>query len=123
MIKLICSFILLICFGLPAFAQTSLQKKCFRLVNQTQGTVHGQVATAPDGDIAPQRMNFTLTPDGDTVALKVCSEGPFFEGDRLRLVLRTLMPVFECKTIAQGDVIVERLPTEDGRTKLFARCR
>lgn len=106
-------------------AQTNQPRRCLRLVNETSETVYGLITTAPqDENTPPQRMNIKLTPEGDHKVLRVCSAGPFYEGGRLRLVLRTIVPVFECKTVAAGDVVVERVPDETGAgTKLSARCR
>ena|SRR5688572_12398879 len=89
---------------------------CGALVNQTEYRIYGTIAT----DVAGQKDGFDVR-HNDTLRLEkgerieFCSTGPFYEGQRLALTLKTLFPVFECKTkIDQGDIVITAKPKETG---------
>lgn len=72
---------------------------CSTLINKTGFTIYGSVetnkVTQPNGETAYYKSNLRLGADETT---QICSSGPFFEGQRVTLSLRSLFPVFECKT-------------------------
>ncbi len=107
---------------------------CFNIVNTAEFTVSGSVITdyftRPDGVRARHRSNFRLQPKGSTNAEKgfptdraeFCAAGPFYPDRKLDLALRTLVPVFTCRTrVDQGDLLVIGKRTEDG-TKMEIKC-
>ncbi len=82
---------------------------CFAIVNTADYSVNGSFVTEkferPDGIIASHRSNFRLQPAGEkeddgrlSDRAEFCSYGPFFEGRMLILTLRSLFPIFECRT-------------------------
>ncbi|MEM7650711.1 MAG: hypothetical protein AAF204_01340 [Pseudomonadota bacterium] len=92
---------------------------CFVLRNEADYRVNGSFATAkytrPDGIVARHRSNFRLEPAGkiDPSTLEqqdraeFCSYGPFLPDRKLILTLRSLFPIFECKTrVDTGEEIV-----------------
>jgi hypothetical protein len=89
----------------PTLAQEYLPHPiCFTLMNDAPYSVYGEVKTdkdkAEDGTPITHTATFRLQ-EGETEP--VCTTGPFFEGNRIRITLRTLFPIFECKTmIYQG---------------------
>lgn len=100
----------------PASGQFSETPVCSDLVNKSGHTVFGEIQThrvqKSDGEIIYYSSNFRLAKDEAT---KICSSGPFFEGQRIRLKLRSLVPLFECKT-RLGDVIaINAAPKKEGR--------
>lgn len=110
------------------------QPICFNIVNTAEFTVSGSVITdyftRPDGIRARHRSNFRLQPKGTknpdegfpTDRAEFCAAGPFYPGRKLDLQLRTLVPVFSCRTrIDQGDLLVIGKRTEDG-TKMEIKC-
>lgn len=109
---------------------------CFTVRNTASHKVYGNFVTdyytAEDGTQARHRSNFRLDEAGAKDPEKgfpldvaeFCSYGPFFEGRQLELVIRTLIPVFTCKTsVEKGEIIIksERLPDDSGN-KIWAEC-
>lgn len=97
---------------------------CGMLVNISKQTIMGSIATAPQalpsGDNVRHRENFRLAA-GERK--QICAAGPFYEGRRLDLVLRTLLPLFDCKTrIDRGDIRLDAVPQSGGFKKLTATC-
>lgn len=99
---------------------------CARLVNETAETVYGVIRTQyfvePDGTQARHTSNFRLAA-GQTQ--EFCSTGPFFDGRKLDLALRSLFPVFECQTALGGDIVITGTPvpeSEGGGVALKAEC-
>lgn len=97
--------------------------RCFTLVNAAPYTVTGSMVTAPyetaDATTARQRLNFRLKPKETH---RFCAFGPFYPGERLELVLRTLVPVFSCYTAAQGEITIRGERKAEGGTRTWADC-
>lgn len=112
---------LTLCYTGPARADGEITKQpvCFRLENTAPYKVYGTIATdyvaMPDGTRAKHRSNFNLEPKHFA---QICSTGPFFPGRKLDIQLRTLVPVFECRTALTGPLIIrgERPPGKPART-------
>lgn len=87
---------------------------CSDLVNKTGFTVRGSVRTAvtPNaaGDMVRHEENFAI-PAGDK--WKVCSEGPFFDGGKVQITIRTMFPVFECKSKLGGPIVITAIRKRD----------
>jgi hypothetical protein len=132
---LIATFLLLACAS-PAAAQMKLPpaggtgkegeilKKpiCSWLTNRSEQTIMGFMATASQkvasGDVVKHRENFRL----DAGQRKqFCAAGPFYEGQRLELTIRTIIPLFSCKTKIDREIFLDAKP-EPGFTKLSATC-
>ena len=126
-------------FPWHAFAQEiTAEPICFNIINEADQTVFGSVVTdyvtTPQGDKIHYDGTFRLEPAGtidpETGYRKdfseFCTTGPFFPGRRLEIVLRTLIPVFSCKTsIEAGDVVVhsQKLMKDGVETnKIWATC-
>jgi hypothetical protein len=119
-------------FIYPAHAQPvgdsyiSNSPVCFKVKNTAPYTVFGEVSTAgfirEDGQQITHEATFRLKENEET---PMCSTGPFFEGGKLRLTLRTLVPLFECKTVIyEGMELIIRGKLGDGTTstKTWAEC-
>ena len=105
--------------AIVAHAQNiSAQPVCFNVVNTADFSINGFLRsdfyTRPDGYKARHSSNFKLkaagTRDNDGYAAdraEFCSTGPFFTGQKLEFTVRTLIPLFSCKTaIDQGDIVI-----------------
>lgn len=96
---------------------------CFNIVNRAPFTVFGtlvsNVYTAEDGSKAKHRSNFRLE-EGQTAPF--CTYGPFYAGRKLELVLRTLIPVFSCKTGLYKDIEISGRRKPEGGTEVWAAC-
>lgn len=108
---------------------------CFMVRNSAEFTMYGTIVTAeytrPDGVIARHRSNFTLQAADSydeegypADRAEFCSYGPFFEGRKLELSIRTLFPVFSCQTrIDQGEIVLSVSRREDDTGySYFAKC-
>lgn len=96
---------------------------CTQIVNEANYAVRGTLSTArgqtPDGAPIWHSSNFRLLP-GERQ--DVCSSGPFYEGQRLELTLRTVIPVFECRTSLSAPIVIESAVMENGERKTWASC-
>ena len=120
-------------FCVPAFAQVpdSSGKQgeilgkpiCSYLTNRSDQTIIGTIATAAQtvasGDVVKHRQNFKLS-SGER--RQFCAAGPFYEGRRLELTLRTIIPLFSCKTKIEREIFLDAQPDDNGIKKLSATC-
>lgn len=99
------------------------QPVCGVLVNKSEQTIMGTVSTAPQmigGDIIRHRDNFRLEA-GERK--EICARGPFYEGRRLEIVLRTIIPLFDCKTrLDRGEIALDVTVKDSGFRTLTATC-
>lgn len=108
---------------------------CFIVRNEAPYRVYGQFSTeyytAPDGTKARHTGTFRLEKGGSkhpeegyfTDRSEFCSSGPFYPGRQLELTLRTLIPIFSCKTnIELGEIVIKGKRNQDGTTKTWAIC-
>ncbi|MCB1558575.1 MAG: hypothetical protein KDJ50_06600 [Alphaproteobacteria bacterium] len=98
--------------------------ECANLRNMSNQTIMGVVRTAPFkstvGEVERHEGSFRLEPDEIAT---ICSQGPFYDGYRVELIIRTIIPLFTCKTRLSGDIYLRKTETEDGITKLYADCK
>ena len=96
---------------------------CFGIENPTPYTVYGTLVsdtyTAPDGTTARHHEEFKLESNH---AARFCSTGPFYPGRKLDLQLRTLIPVFECRTGTDGTIRIRSAKDQFGNVKTWADC-
>lgn len=96
---------------------------CSALINRSDQTIMGMIATASQkiasGDMVKHRQNFRLSA-GER--MEFCSAGPFYEGRRIELVIRTLIPLFSCKTTLNKEIYLDSTPQPGGFRKLSATC-
>ena len=85
--------------------------------------VFGDVATnyftRPDGIKTNHKSIFRLN---SGYKVEFCSSGPFYEGQKLELTLRTLIPIFSCKTAISGNIIIDGRTLPEGGTETWAEC-
>lgn len=97
---------------------------CFRVVNRAPYTVTGSLYTNfytnRDRQKARHTSNFRLEAGQSQ---PFCSYGPFYEGRKLELVLRTLVPIFSCRTKIESDIYIMGEELEGGGTKSWATCQ
>lgn len=109
---------------------------CFQVRNTAPHMIYGNFATNyymhPEYNTKSRhRSNFRLEAAGSiddegypADIAEFCSYGPFFEGRRLELVLRTLVPVFSCYTrIDAGPLVIKSRRNEDDTGNImWAEC-
>lgn len=126
-------FILCLLFAIPAHAQGAPSRQpageitsspiCGKLKNRSDQTIMGTMATKqqklPSGDLVAHQENFKLAAGEER---EFCAAGPFFEGRRLELTLRTLIPLFSCYTKIDREIFLDAKPDDTGFKKLSATC-
>lgn len=99
-------------------------EECANLRNMTDQTIMGVVRTAPfkatTGNVQRHEGSFRLEPDEMAT---ICSKGPFYDGYRVELVIRTIIPLFTCKTRLSGEIYLRKTESKEGITKLYAECK
>jgi len=114
--------------AVPVSAQQPLgevtyEPLCFSIINEAPFTVIGTVATQyyirADGIKARHRENFRLGPQDWK---QLCTRGPFFDGRMLDITLKTLVPIFECRTAFYEDLRVQGEYKEEGGTETWIDC-
>ena len=107
---------------------------CFQVINEAPYKVYGDFRTdyytRPDGIRAKHRSNFRLEEPGTLHEegypldrAEFCSYGPFLPGRQLELTLRTLIPIFSCKTkLDQGPIVIKGRRKPEGGTETWAEC-
>lgn len=123
-------------FSAPANAQEiTAEPICFIVRNEAQYKVYGSFVTDyytdENGVRARHTSNFRLEPAGERHPEKgypldraeFCSYGPFFPGRQLELVIRTLAPIFSCKTsIELGEIVIKGEEKAEGGKRTWAVC-
>ncbi len=96
---------------------------CFELRNTAPYKVYGSIATdyytMPDGQRAKHHSNFNL--ESGKFA-KICSTGPFFDGRKLDIQIKTLVPVFDCRTALTGPLVIHGERSPGKPTKTWIDC-
>lgn len=117
-----------------AEGEVTEQPICFVLKNTAPYTVITEIATNYFQTADGQRDNYTsvmhiraagsVNEEGNPIdEREICTSGPFYEGRKIRLVIKTLFPIFECKTaIDRGEVIIKGHRKEEGGTETYAEC-
>jgi hypothetical protein len=97
---------------------------CSNLINRSKVTIHGSIETAKqelsDGTEARHVSNFKLAPEEET---KICVSGPFYEGRRVGLTIRTLFPLFTCNTKLGQDIYLDATSLTGEGWEYSATCR
>ena len=98
---------------------------CFQIRNTQDFTMYGTIwtdfYTTPEGTKARHSSAYRLeaagTKDSDGNFIdraEYCSFGPFYEGRKLEINIRTLFPVFSCKTrVDQGEILLQAKRKDD----------
>ena len=107
---------------------------CFVLRSEAPYTTAGNLITAeytrPDGIVTRHRSNFRFKAAGEldeegypADRAEFCSYGPFMPDRQLELTLRTLFPIFSCKTrIDQGEIVIKGYRKDEGGAVTWAEC-
>lgn len=83
------------------------------------GVVRTAYGTASDGKQSRHESTFRLKA-GEK--LDVCASGPFFPGYQVELIVKTMIPVFSCKTRLKGLIEIKSERTKDDKNRIYATC-
>jgi len=96
---------------------------CSALVNRSDVSILGSIVTQKqtiaDGTKVAHRDNFKILAGQRK---EFCVSGPFFEGRRVEIVLRTVVPLFSCKTKLDKEIFLDSEAVAEGTRKLSATC-
>ena len=106
------------------------QPICFTVKNYANYMILGDVSTDWDvtagGEPIRHRANFRLQASGEEGdSYPMCTTGPLYEGGQIHLRLRTLFPVFECKTMIWQGMELEihgKRKADDSGVETWAVC-
>lgn len=96
---------------------------CAKIKNTTDFTVNGVIRTeygeTSTGEKRRHESNFRLSP-GETQ--DACSTGPFFPGYQVDFTLKTLIPIFSCRTRLRETILIKSEKKDDGGNRIYAVC-
>jgi hypothetical protein len=97
--------------------------QCLTLINKTASEVLGHIETDSftdeKGKLSWHRQNFKLAVSDSQ---EFCSTGPFFNGPRLRLVVKSLFPLYSCLAPMGGTVDVITQPNALRDQEIVMTC-
>lgn len=97
---------------------------CSKLTNRSTVSIQGTIAlapqTLPSGEPQQFSDNFKLAPGESR---EICASGPFYEGRRIDLSIRTLIPLFNCKAALGEEIFLDMEEQPDTTKKYSATCR
>lgn len=106
-----------------AFGEVTQEQICFNVVNTAPYRVYGGIETndliRPDGIKTKHREIFRLGPEEQ---VQFCTTGPFYDNREIRVILRSLVPMFECKTSVMGDIVIQGVRLPEGGTRSWIEC-
>jgi len=106
-----------------ALGEVIEEAQCFNVINKAPYTVYGSIHTnffiRDDGIKTRHQSNFRLETENFA---EFCTYGPFYEEQKVELVLRSFIPIFKCKTGIEGDVIIYGRRKSEGGTETWAVC-
>ena len=120
-------FLALLFLLIPVSAQAaelySPQPKCAVIRNETKDktfvAIRTDFYTKPDGARSYYEEIMHLKPDEER---QVCAKGPFYDGYKVNLIIKSLFPLFDCKTKLEGTIPVREKPTPSGGRDFYAVC-
>jgi hypothetical protein len=97
--------------------------QCAMIKNTTNSTLFLMIRTDffENQDGSKERFQTTLRLEPQA-AQEVCAKGPFFPNYQVDLSIRTLIPIFSCKTRLQGEIAITSTQRDDGSQKFSAEC-
>ncbi|MDB5491959.1 MAG: hypothetical protein JWO78_1808 [Micavibrio sp.] len=98
--------------------------RCFFVHNNAPYTINGSVLSNYYTNLAGLKgratSNFRLA-SGEKK--QFCTNGPYYNGTRIGFLLRTVVPIFSCYTVAQGTIEVMGEFDKDKKSKTWAVCQ
>ena len=101
----------------------SLRPHCATIKNDTGNSLFASIRTAytpnAQGQDKRHEGSFRLEKDAST---QVCSTGPFYPGYQVELVVKTMIPIFSCKTKLEGTITLTSSRDENDVYRVSANC-
>ena len=123
--KLYIAFVIAVCLcatSVMAAPLLSPTPQCSVFKNQSERTVFVAVRTnyfeGTDGTKQRHEASIRLEPQEKQ---QICAQGPFYDGYRVEVILRTIIPLFDCKTKLGQDLNITQ-SKEGDVVKLSLNC-
>lgn len=111
-------------FSAQAEELYSKQPQCAMIKNETQAkafvSIRTDFYTKPDGKRSYYEEVLHLDPDAKR---EVCAKGPFLPDYKVYLVIKSFVPLFDCKTKLKGNIFIRDLPNDHGGNDIYATCK
>lgn len=116
--------LMLMCLSSGAFAQLiSPRPHCATIRNETGDRIFASIRSAYTANAAGEQKrhegSFRLEKGEKT---EVCSTGPFYPGYQVELVVKTMIPIFSCKTRLAGTITLTSSRDKDDVYRVTATC-
>ncbi len=96
---------------------------CATIINTTDSMLYGVMrtdfGTLPSGEKKRHESTFRLNAGEKREA---CATGPFYPGYKVELAIKTMFPVFTCKTRLKGTIEIKSERSKDGLNRFYATC-
>ncbi len=96
---------------------------CASIINATDAGLYGVVRTDyftnAEGKRQRHESSFRLKPGEKRDA---CATGPFYPGYMVELAIKTVFPVFSCKTKLRGTIEIKSERNKEGVNRFYATC-
>jgi hypothetical protein len=116
-------FLIVLLPGGVTAQQISTVPLCLTVTNKTDHDAYGYVETdqftAADGNISWHRHSFKINPGEPQ---DFCGTGPFFIGPRLRVVIKSLFPIYSCLAPVPGAVDIITQTNINGDPETVMTC-
>ena len=123
LLSLICAAFIIAPTAQAAEPLMALRPHCATIKNDTGNRLFASIRTnyAPDANGEQKRHegSFRLEADQST---EVCSTGPFYPGYQVELVVKTMIPIFSCKTKLEGTITLTSSRDENDVYRVSANC-
>lgn len=87
--------------------------------NYILGSVRTAYGTSKTGEKGRHESSFRLE-SGEKK--EVCATGPFYPGYQVEFVIKTMIPVFSCKTALKGTIVITSKHDKNDFNKYYATC-
>ncbi len=116
--------LMVVCLSSVASAQLiSPRPQCATIRNETGDRVFASIRSAYTANAAGEQKrhegSFRLEKGEKT---EVCSIGPFYPGYQVELVVKTMIPIFSCKTRLSGTITLTSSRDKDDIYRVTADC-
>ena len=124
--KSVLILIALLFISMPAQAAGELispRPQCASILNSTKSELYGVIRTAygtlPSGEKKRHESTFRLKGGEKQEA---CATGPFYPGYQVEFSIKTMFPIFTCKTKLRGTIEIKSERNKDGLNRIYALC-
>jgi len=117
------AFLFFFPFTVQAAGLYTERPHCAVLKNESKGTafvaIRTDFYTAPDGSRSYYEEVIHLKEGQER---EICAKGPFLPDYKVTLIVKSLFPLYECKTKLTGTIPIRERPDKEGGRDVYAVC-